>query len=365
VELINATRMVAGFTLGMDPDGREHIVVAVKGTFVISRGGEPPRLADEQAPLVMADELTGPPGYSAVLYESDFPPFKPRCDVLLNGSAYAPGGRPATSVPVGLRVGTMSKTFNVVGDRRWEESLTGVAMGDAAPFVRMPITYDRAFGGVDVDPVDPEARQAFAANPVGMGFHPLTPSDLLVGKPVPNTEELDRPITSTTGKYAPMSFGPIGRNFGSRIPLAGTYDQKWLDEAFPFLPTDFDPLYHQAAPPEQQIDHPRGGEWVDLVNLTPEGRITFQLPAVDLPVEFTHTSSQRTLVRAVVDTVVIEPDLERFSMVARASIPLQRNIFEIKQGVVGRMPHGWYRARDLGKTYYPSLAELAASRATD
>src|SRR5687768_12055375 len=125
--------MVAGYTLGLDPDGRERVVVAVKGTFMIPRAGLPARLADEQAPLVMADEFTGAPGFSATLYESDFPPVKPRCDVLLNGSAYAPGGRPAYSVPVGLRVGAMSKAFNVVGNRRWEVSIPSVGPGDPEP----------------------------------------------------------------------------------------------------------------------------------------------------------------------------------------------------------------------------------------
>ena len=46
----------------------------------------------------MADTFTGEPGFSAPVYEVDFAPRKPRCDVLLVGSAYAPEGRPATRV---------------------------------------------------------------------------------------------------------------------------------------------------------------------------------------------------------------------------------------------------------------------------
>ncbi|MCK7582587.1 MAG: hypothetical protein MZV65_48105 [Chromatiales bacterium] len=33
MELINATRMVAGYTMGMEPSGRELLVVVIKGTF--------------------------------------------------------------------------------------------------------------------------------------------------------------------------------------------------------------------------------------------------------------------------------------------------------------------------------------------
>ncbi len=33
MELINATRMQAGYTMGMEPSGRELLVVVIKGTF--------------------------------------------------------------------------------------------------------------------------------------------------------------------------------------------------------------------------------------------------------------------------------------------------------------------------------------------
>jgi hypothetical protein len=67
-------------------------------------------------------------------------------------------------------------------------------------------------------------------------------------------------------------------------------------------------------------------------------------------------------VYAAGDTVIIEPDLVRITMVWRASVPLRRNMFEVAQIVAGRMPRGWYRARALGKTYYPSLKALVDAR---
>src|SRR6266545_1554156 len=113
MELLNATKMLAAYTMGMKPDGGELLVVVVKGTFKFPSANAEPQLAQEQVPLVMADEFTGEPGFSAPRYESDFAPIKPRCDVLLNGSAYAPGGDPTTRLEVGLRVGDMSKMFAV------------------------------------------------------------------------------------------------------------------------------------------------------------------------------------------------------------------------------------------------------------
>jgi hypothetical protein len=66
MELINATKFQAAYTMGTDPTAREHIVVAIKGTFAFpERDGEVCPLADEQVPLVMADEYWGEPGHSA------------------------------------------------------------------------------------------------------------------------------------------------------------------------------------------------------------------------------------------------------------------------------------------------------------
>lgn len=114
MELLNATGMEAAYTMGTEPSGSESLVVVVEGTFRISANSEVATLADEQQPLVMADTFIGEPGFSAPVYEADFPPIKPRCDVLFNGSAYALGGRPAKKVPVSLRIDELHKAFNEV-----------------------------------------------------------------------------------------------------------------------------------------------------------------------------------------------------------------------------------------------------------
>src|SRR5438445_3864313 len=103
MNLVNATKMQAGYNIGIQPDGRELLVVVVKGTFAIPKDEkQEPKLAEEQAPLVMTDVFTGEPGFSAPLYENDFAPRKPRCDVLLTGSAYAPSGIPTERLTVSL-----------------------------------------------------------------------------------------------------------------------------------------------------------------------------------------------------------------------------------------------------------------------
>lgn len=364
MDLLNSTGMLAGYTMGMKPDGRELLVVAVKGTFVIPKQGEPAQLAAQQIPLIEADTFTGEPGFSAPSYEVDYAPIKHRCDVLLNGSAYTPQDRPTDRVQVGLKLGSMIKTFVVTGHRFWDAGLT-IAPGQPAEFDVMPISYDHAFGGLDNFHEDKEKHTAYMQNPIGKGYHSNLSSSLVDKAPMPNTEAVNQSITRPDGTYQPMAFGPVGRGWSSRLNHAGTYDQDWIDNTFPFLPADFNEAYYQAAPEDQQIPYPRGGEEVVMVNLTPEGRTAFNLPSVEVPVVFFRKKGEKHETKAVIDTIVIEPDKGVFTLTWRASLPLKRNMFEIPQVLVGKMSKGWWHARELGKTYYPSLAHLADAKKSE
>jgi hypothetical protein len=335
---------VAGYNMGLEPSGRELLVVVIKGTFVLPKPGEQLRLHEEQLPLVMADTFTGEPGKSAVLHEIDFAPRKHACDVLLNGSAYAPGGRPAQRVQVGLSVGPMRKSFDVVGPRVWQAGLTGIRASEPRYFVQQPISYDVAFGGVDQESEDPSEHDAFMLNPVGLGFRKQLKSEWVDGKPLPLTEESGEAVSWPANAYKPMAFGPMGRGWQQRSCFAGTYDQTWLDNDFPFLPKDFDERYYQAAPLDQQLPLPREPLEITLINLTPDGRRQFTLPNFEAPVHVFPKRSACEHHQARVDTIMLDCDRALLTVTWRLVRPLQRNMHEIAQVMVGKRSKAWWRA---------------------
>jgi hypothetical protein len=222
----------------------------------------------------------------------------------------------------------------------------------------MPISYDNAFGGVDNTHKKEQKHRAYLTNPVGIGFHSNRKAQSVRDQPLPNTEEIGRRIKKPHGEYNPMALGPIGRSWSPRLKYAGTYDDNWLENVFPFLPTDFDDAYYQSAPIDQQIDYPRGGEEIVLQNLTPQGHTWFQIPQITIPIVFFLKKGDTQRTHGVADTLVLEPDAGRFMITWRASLPLKKNIFEVVQVVTGEMSRGWWRARELGKTYYKSLEGL-------
>lgn len=354
MRLQNATPLLASCFVSVDPDGHEWAVVVVKGTFGIPRAGGAPSLVDEHErdPFVHADTFTGKPGSSAMVRESEFVPFKPRCDVLLLGAAHAPPGQAVEKLEVALRVGNLTKHFEVVGDRYWTMGALGLRPSQSPkPFSRLEISYDVAYGGSD-------SNGAYALNPVGRGYFDGTPRRYQLGQPVPNTQETGRPITSPRGRYRPMSFGPLGRNFAGRLELAGTYDGAWLEDVFPGLPEDFRHGYFQSAPADQQMPYPEGGERVQLLNLSAKPIPPFVLPTVDLPVCFVMADATDTTRTPMLDTIVIEPDRRRLQLLWRTSMRLRKGPDELLEIAVGQMSPGWHRARASGKRYFRSLAEL-------
>ncbi len=361
MRLTNVSGCEAAWTAGYEPDGRELLIVVVKATYRLPIDDVPAERLSESVPLVQADTFTGAPGLTAPMHESDFAHRKPHCDVIVLGSAYAPNGAATTRVDVAVQVGEMVKAFAVVGDRVWIKGLAGPSVSLPRPFVVMPIIYDHAFGGTDRT-LEGRAGKVFTftENPVGRGYwHETTDID---GKPLPNTEEPGKPVRDHRGPYKALSFSPVGRNWSPRVRFAGTYDQEWLDNESPFWPKDFDYRYFQCAAEDQWIGYPRGGEPIVLKNLTPDGYRAFNLPARRMPITFIPYRGYDVTRDAVLDTIVLEPDQNRFTLTWRTALALGKSLFDVKEVIAGEMAAGWHRARRANKSYYPSLGALVAAR---
>lgn len=363
MEIVNTTPFVVACTLGTDKTGLDHLLAIAKATFKLTPNGAV-EMAEEPHELVAADEPSGEPGYSATLRESDFALVKPRCDVLLTGSAYAPGGRPASEVVVSLRVAGMQKSLRVTGHRSWRTNvLGGIEAGSPEPFASIAFSYDSAFGGIDDFHEDPSEHTSYRDNPVGSGYHKKMGKNLVAGTPMPNTEELGRPVKVPDGKYRPMALGPVGRGWPQRLKYAGTYDTQWQENQFPFLPKDFDNRYFQAAPADQQIDSLNGGERVVLQNLTESGYCAFRLPRMAIEsVVFYLRTGEYLIAPFKVDTLHFFPDEGVYTMVARASVPFSEDPQACSKVIFGRGSKGWVRALESGKRYVSLERKVLGSR---
>lgn len=329
MELDNRTPFVAERLVHVDATGLEMLVVVVKATFVFTPQGHV-SLASEQAPLSFGDSFLGEPGASSLRYESDLAPEKPSTDVVVVGHAYPPH-RQATEVHVSVRVGPIRNTLAVFGDRTWARPAS------PAPFERMPIVYERAFGGRDESPESRSDHESERRNPIGKGFRAkgsrLDPSFL----PLPNIEDPGALLRSPDDRPEPVGLGFIGRSWLPRLRHAATAPHpppppgSEPPEASPLLPASFDPRYHQAAHPRMVSPaHLRGGEAVELVHMSRLGPLRFALPASTTRATVT-IGSERRPVDLAMDTVVIEPDDLRFVVVYRGHTAIGRDLFRVRR----------------------------------
>ena len=331
LQLRNPTGLAATAFLSPDPTGVETLYAVVKGTFALGPraddGAEPP-LAAEQAPIALVATHHGDPATSSIRMPSDVSLVKPATDVLLAGRAHAPGDRPTTRMEVSLVAGPVRRTVRVVGDRVWLARRGGHVPSDAAPFRRMPLVWERAFGGTRVVDGAPSAEPR---NPVGAGYWTPDAGPLPERLALPNLEDPALPVDAPTLGPAPANFAPVAEHWMPRRGYAGTYDEAWQRGRAPYLPADFDPRFFQLAPPELVAPgYFTGGEPVEVTGATPDGALRFAVPR--LVVAVTYVIDGAPVERpAHLDTVFIQPDNRRVLLTWRAALACDKQALRVDE----------------------------------
>ncbi|MEZ4309030.1 MAG: DUF2169 domain-containing protein [Polyangiaceae bacterium] len=283
--------------------GSAVLTIVVKASFGLVHGGA---MALAAAPEIAREDRTfeGRPGRSLEI-ASDLSPFLRRCDVLFRGHAHAQKGQAAPASAVRLALfrdarPLVDKTIRVFAQSgghgaSWELPRAMYPVGAGARdqlFDRMPIVYERAYGGPDV-----------AANPAGTRM--------------PN-------LVDPADPTRPAGFGPIAPSWPQRARLLAG---RRLDPAA--FPDDLDWAYFQAAPTDQQTDYLQGGEWLVLDGLHPElPRLQSRLPIargvarIRVP---DGTGARELPVELQADTLSIDGDFQKCSVTWRGHHRIEGN----------------------------------------
>ena len=382
MHVVNNSLCAVDATQATDKHGKPWLTVIAKGTYVL------PELEDgAEAPLALrpvrgggllrSDEFVDEPGFSAPTFEADLAPFKPRCDLLFKGSAHAPFrdglAQPTLSVDVALRLqdaagqALVDKRLRVHGERQWQRQGRQWQLSAPQPFVEQPLHYGIAFGGtwspesIGVD--DPAMRHVHPMNPVGRGYGRDAFLRLLENAPAHLTERwVDGRLEVADGPdvaLPPAALGPLARAWQPRLQWAGTYDQVWKDEIFPLLPPDFDDRFHQAAPEDQQLDYPQGGEVITLVNLAASvartagngiAQYRFRIPKRRMSMALLTRDRESVLMEPHIDTLVVDTDAMRLHVTWRARTRLRRSLREVHTVVVGPYSSRWWYGQVSGNS---------------
>lgn len=325
LQLHNETPFPATLTVFNDTAGVETLYVTLKATFRLAEAGL--AIADQQRPLVLSDEYAGDPARSSLLRAGEVHLAKPGTDVALIGEAFAPRGRLATSVDVSLSVGPVSKTVRVFGERTW---VTGASdsISSPEPFARMPLVYERAFGGVlELDAatgrmtIDPR-------NPAGVGF--ARTGGVVSSRALPNLEDPAALIAHPADRPSPAGLGFIAPFWEPRRLYAGTYDKAWQRTRAPFLPEDFDPRYFHAAHPDLVCPrHLQGGERIEVRGASPSGLFLARVPRCELDVDV-EIGGAIVKPKVRIETLIVEPSEGLVSLLFRGAVGCDKRLLDVE-----------------------------------
>ncbi|QSQ21992.1 DUF2169 domain-containing protein [Pyxidicoccus parkwayensis] len=301
-----------------DEEGRPLLLLVVKATYGIGDSGL--KLLEEQPPVQWGGESWGKPGESSDKYEPSSAFIKLATDVALIGHAYPPQ-KGATESLVALQVGPLKKAVRVVGERAWYRSMGHVAATKPLPFDKLPLTWERAFGGWDkTDAAKPGYEPR---NPVGTGFR-ASPRNFEEGLKLPNLEDPNEPLREFGQKVTPVGFGFTSPDWHPRAKYAGTYDDAWNKTRKPLLPKDFDRRFFNAAAPGLVAPgYLKGDEPVIIVGASPKGRLSFPLPGQAAPVLTLQLDGLEDATPQMrLDTVMLDTDAEQVVLLWRGHVLL-------------------------------------------
>jgi hypothetical protein len=333
---------------GQSPQGEYVLSVLVKRSYRVVPNAACVR-AEADREIFGGDVHWDHPMNSSVRYETDFWPFKVATDVVLNGTACAPGAVATTSCNVSLQVGDVRKSFVVVGDRVAQYA-AGAApiVTDPEPFTKMPLQYELAYGGTDVFS-DVKTVYPYPRNPLGRGFAVANSVDTLRSFALPNLEDPDQLLTAEMvciGDYGrweqcprPAGFGWLHKVWRPRAELAGVLPrdravEQELRQAYAqLIPAgdqrdaylkhgfrDMDFAFFNGASTGLALPFLCGGETIVTENLTPDGRVTFRLPA-DVPKIGLDIGEGVQEPEVALHTVQIDMDEGQVDMVWRGAVP--------------------------------------------
>ena len=263
-------------------------------------------------------------------------------EVICLGAAHAPGGRAVEQMTVSLQVGTVKRELLVTGDRSWQGHDDAATTAAPVPFIRMPLTWSRTFGGradVRIDP-DTTIEVAHPLNPFGRGFNPYpaakSTGEMLASpegfptvagtRPLPNVEDPAHPVVGWDDDPEPNCWATVPLTSGMQalrtLELPPGCDPRQETQTPGVVPLELmaqprlkDGAYHRAAPC-WIIDLPTRGTEVVMGGLTPGGRASFSLPTLDVFVDYVVGQREGTrLLRPQV--LVLLPEERRFYLLLK------------------------------------------------
>ena len=325
MELVNHTPVAAGLRVSTieGSETARHGLLTAKATFTVGDDGLVALDSQRPFPLFELDQPTpfGP------LPADDLPRRDRALEVIVVGAVHGQG---RTHMTVELTVGDRRQRLLVFGDRYWTGDRRGAEISEPAPIDRLPLTWDRAFGGsaecwidehsiLDIEhPMNRHGRgfetsklvrdlgKAFESPP---GYPHLAPD---YRRWLPNFEDPRHPIHGWADDPRPYCWSTMPTDIGAHVQQV--HDR--VRDGDPMGPEDTLAVVYHRAHPDWVIPIPPSEATVTLKGMTPRGAWSFRLPR--LQVFGDYQLGERTGTRELEPhLLMLLPEQSRFYLVYR------------------------------------------------
>ena len=357
---------------GVSADDAMILAVVAKRTYRLTPGRSALAVADQQLPLRLTpvfDEKGPDP--TLLVADADIYPLKLLTDVVVRGHVYP---EKKTYGHAEVRVGDVVKSIVAYGDRRASRAHDGrIVFSAPEAFEKMPLTYDRAYGGRDaraeakhpwplkalaphVEPrhldVAAHSPYLYARNRHGRGYLFEASAEALDELLLPNLEDPDdlltgeRLVVPATSAWHTMPL-PAGTTwvppshfargvFLGMFPNWEPLPKKLREIERGLLPSRVSEISVFAGHPLVKrlangaslglaVPHVQPGATIALTRLHAKAAtVAFAIPEKAPKISVDGRNGKLLATRPVIHTIEIEPDQGRVSIVWRGAAPALR-----------------------------------------
>lgn len=266
MDFTNSTDVPAEMLVGSTGDREMLCIVASKVTYRIDEGGGLVLVTGEDAWPVFEEPFV----FRSVDLAPDLDFRKQGIDLVVFAKATAPHAEPVPAMRLGIECGDLRHEIDVFGERRWTKSGRGLAPSEPEPFVEMPLTNDRAYGGAaSWEGVEME----HPVNPDGKGFY--LSEEEAVDSPLPNLERPSDRIGAWSDQPGPAC---LYRAQGVEIDP----EEAESEDPEALVASQMQTMFNQTVP--ELIADPEGwGDHLRLSGFSRSGELVFPVPEVGGP----------------------------------------------------------------------------------
>jgi len=365
LELINQTPIVADVQVSVDSvddDGPRMGLLVAKATFLFDQNGTTELDTQNPFSLIATEEDTdlGQLPSDAVQRRDQV------FEVVLLGAAYPEGAEAVESMTIKLSVGDVSHTMRVTGDREWSDG-SNPSITPPAPFSRMPLVYERTFGGmcpaqmdsdtvIDIrDPVNHHGRgfdARFLAKHMGENLQaPEGFPSMEYVRRLPNLEHPEHLIEAWDDAPEPYCWVTVPQDIAfAQTRFLHYLESKVADDQIPGEEDEYSRevithMFHRAHP-DWITTLPGPQALVSMSGMSPHGELSFSIPPLRVIADY--VLGNRVGTRELVpQLMVLLPEQMRFYIVYRASFTLETTA-GMERSFRLRTTHGWFQYPEPG-----------------